>query len=140
MKRIKQMALSLIMAASLLGSIPLTANAATVSTSEFGTMNYSLTRSGSTVTAKTSVTKTANKLITGVEIQVNATGATVATASVTKNNAKVNDVIKVTNYSSSIKLACFSSHEARGTGSVNIWRSSRKGIILLRLFLLGGMK
>ena len=42
MKRIKQMALSLIMAASLLGSIPLTANAATVSTSEFGTMNYSL--------------------------------------------------------------------------------------------------
>ena len=99
MKRIKQMALSLIMAASLLGSIPLTANAATVSTSEFGTMNYSLTRSGSTVTAKTSVTKTANKLITGVEIQVNATGATVATASVTKNNAKVNDVIKVT-YSS----------------------------------------
>lgn len=115
MKRIKQMALSLIMAASLLGSIPLTANAATVSTSEFGTMNYSLTRSGSTVTAKTSVTKTANKLITGVEIQVN---ATVATASVTKNNAKVNDVIKVTNYSSSTKLACFSSHEARGTGSV----------------------
>ena len=115
MKRIKQMALSLIMAASLLGSIPLTANAATVSTSEFGTMNYSLTRSGSTVTAKTSVTKTANKLITGVEIQVNATGAT---ASVTKNNAKVNDVIKVTNYSSSTKLACFSSHEARGTGSV----------------------
>ena len=115
MKRIKQMALSLIMAASLLGSIPLTANAATVSTSEFGTMNYSLTRSGSTVTAKTSVTKTANKLITGVEIQVN---ATVATASVTKNNAKVNDVIKVTNYSSSTKLACFSSHEARETGSV----------------------
>lgn len=109
------MALSLIMAASLLGSIPLTANAATVSTSEFRTMNYSLTRSGSTVTAKTSVTKTANKLITGVEIQVN---ATVATASVTKNNAKVNDVIKVTNYSSSTKLACFSSHEARGTGSV----------------------
>ena len=137
MKRVKQIALSLIMAASLLGSIPLTANAATVSTSEFGTMNYSLTRSGSTVTAKTSVTKTANKLITGVEIQVN---ATVATASVTKNNAKVNDVIKVTNYSSSTKLACFSSHEARGTGSVNIWRSSRKGIILLRLFLLGGMK
>ena len=81
MKRIKQMALSLIMAASLLGSISLTANAATVSTSEFGTMNYSLTRSGSTVTAKTSVTKTANKLITGVEIQVNATGATVATRS-----------------------------------------------------------
>ena len=40
MKRIRQMALSLIMAASLLGSIPLTANAATVSTSEFGTMNY----------------------------------------------------------------------------------------------------
>ena len=115
MKRVKQMALSLIMAASLLGSIPLTANAATVSTSEFRTMNYSLTRSGSTVTAKTSVTKTANKLITGVEIQVN---ATVATASVTKNNAKVNDVIKVTNYSSSTKLACFSSHEARGTGSV----------------------
>lgn len=37
---------------------------------------------------------------------------------VTKNNAKVNDVIKVTNYSSSTKLACFSSHEARGTGSV----------------------
>ena len=99
MKRIKQMALSLIMAASLLGSIPLSANAAAVS-------------------AKTSVTKTANKLITGVEIQVNATGATVATASVTKNNAKVNDVIKVTNYSSSTKLACFSSHEARGTGSV----------------------
>lgn len=118
MKRIKQMALSLVMAASLLGSSPLTANAETVSTSEFGTMSYSLTRSGSTVTAKTSVTKTANKLITSVEILINATGATVAKASVTKNNAKVNDVIKTTNYSSGTTLACFSCHEARGTGSI----------------------
>lgn len=112
------MALSLVMAASLLGSSPLTANAATVSTSEFGTMSYSLTRSGSTVSARTSVTKTAKKLITSVEIQINATGATVATASVTKDNAKVNDVIKTTNYSSATKLACFSSHEARGVGGV----------------------
>lgn len=118
MKRIKQMALSLVMAASLLGSSPLTANAATISTSEFGTMSYSLTRSGSTVTARTSVSKTANKLITSVEIQINATGVTVAKASVTKNNAKVNDVLQATNYSSSTELACFSSHEARGTGSV----------------------
>lgn len=81
-------------------------------------MSYSLTRSGSTVTARTSVSKTANKLITSVEIQINATGVTVAKASVTKNNAKVNDVLQATNCSSSTELACFSSHEARGTGSV----------------------
>lgn len=118
MKKIKKVTVSLLVAASVLGSMPVIANAATVSTAEFGTLNYSLTRRGSTVTAKTSVTKAANKLITGVEIQVNSTGKTVAKGRVTKNNAKVNNVIKATNYSSGTKLACFSSHEARGTGSV----------------------
>lgn len=78
MIKLKKVTISLLMAVGLLGATPLTASAASVYNTEFGTLNYSLTRSGSTVTAKTSVTKTANKLITGVEIQVNATGETIA--------------------------------------------------------------
>lgn len=50
--------------------------------------------------------------------KVNATGETIAKANVTKSKARVNDIIRVTNCSSGTKLACFSSHEARGTGSV----------------------
>ena len=118
MIKLKKVTISLLMAVGLLGATPLTASAASVYNTEFGTLNYSLARSGSTVTAKTSVTKTANKLITGVEIQVNATGETIAKANVTKSKARVNDIIRVTNCSSGTKLACFSSHEARGTGSV----------------------
>lgn len=118
MKKFRKIALSVLMTLCLVGTVSLTTNAASVSTSEFGTLNYSLTRSGSTVTARTSVTKTANKLVTGVEIQNNATGATIAKANVTKNNAKVNNVVRATNCTNGTKLACFSSHEARGKGSV----------------------
>lgn len=118
MKRIKQIVVALLLVFGLFGSMPAVANAATLSTTEFGTFSYSLTRSGSTVAAKTSVTKTAKNLITSIEIQVNATGETLVNTSVTKSNVKINNVIKATNYSTSTKLACFSCHEARGTSSV----------------------
>ena len=55
MIKLKKVTISLLMAVGLLGATPLTASAASVYNTEFGTLNYSLTRSGSTVTAKTSV-------------------------------------------------------------------------------------
>lgn len=53
MIKLKKVTISLLMAVGLLGATPLTASAASVYNTEFGTLNYSLTRSGSTVTAKT---------------------------------------------------------------------------------------
>lgn len=108
------MATALALATCLLGT---TANAATVQTSEFGTMTYGLTRSGSTVTATTKTQKAAKKLITKVDVMLNSTGELVASANVTKQNATNNTVVKVTNYSSET-LAAFSTHEARGNSSV----------------------
>lgn len=88
-----------------------------VETSEFGTFSYSLNRSGKKVTAETSTTKNASKLITTVEVQLNATGQTLGTATVTTYNSISSEAVKVTNYSTK-KLAAFSCHEARGKTSV----------------------
>ena len=92
-------------------------SAATISTSEFGNFTYSLERSGSTVTAVTKTSKVANKLITKLEVQVNATGETIVSVNATRQNATDNTIVKATNYTTT-KLAAFSTHEARGTGSV----------------------
>lgn len=113
-KSVKTVAMAAILATYFLGT---TANAATVQTSEFGTMTYGLTRSGSTVTATTKTQKVAAKLITKVDVMLNSTGELIATADVTKKNATNNTVVKVTNYSSEV-LAAFSTHEARGNSSV----------------------
>ena len=94
--KLKKRAAALVMALTLCMAAGATVNAATVSTSEFGTMTYSLSRSGATVTAVTKTTKA---------------------ASATKTNATNNTIIKATNYTST-KLAAFSTHEARGTSSV----------------------
>ena len=72
--KLKKRAAALVMALTLCMAAGATVNAATVSTSEFGTMTYSLSRSGATVTAVTKPTKAAPKLITKLEVQVNSTG------------------------------------------------------------------
>lgn len=92
-------------------------SAASVSTSEFGTFTYGLSKSGSTVTAKTQCTKTAPVLITTLQVQVNSTGKKVVEATVTKKNTKTNNIIKAVN-TGNVKLAAFSAHEARGRNSV----------------------
>lgn len=102
-------------------SIPV--SAASVSTSEFGTMTYSLTGSGNTVSAKTNVTKAAPTLLTKLEIQVNATGATIFNYQATAYNATSCPNTKVTNYTVS-KLAAFATHEARGNSSVAKYTSA----------------
>ena len=112
--KLKKRAAALVMALTLCMAAGATVNAATVSTSEFGTMTYSLSRSGATVTAVTKTTKAAPKLITKLEVQVNSTGKTIVNTSATKTNATNNTIIKATNYTST-KLAAFSTHEARGT-------------------------
>lgn len=92
--------------------------AKTVETSEFGTFSYSLTRSGNKVTAITKTEKTAAHLYTTLEVQLNATGETIyGPKTFTKENVKINKVIRLTNYSTK-KLAVFSCHEARGKTSV----------------------
>ena len=68
--KLKKRAAALVMALTLCMAAGATVNAATVSTSEFGTMTYSLSRSGATVTAVTKTTKAAPKLITKLEVQV----------------------------------------------------------------------
>ena len=115
--KLKKRAAALVMALTLCMAAGATVNAATVSTSEFGTMTYSLSRSGATVAAVTKTTKAAPKLITKLEVQVNSTGKTIVNTSATKTNATNNTIIKATNYTST-KLAAFSTHEARGTSSV----------------------
>ena len=61
--KLKKRAAALVMALTLCMAAGATVNAATVSTSEFGTMTYSLSRSGATVTAVTKTTKAAPKLV-----------------------------------------------------------------------------
>lgn len=113
-KRFRTVAMAAAIATCLLGT---TANAATVSTDEFGTMTYSLSRSGNTVTAITKTQKTAAKLITKLDVMLNSTGQLLVRANVTKEDARNNTVVRATNYTSS-KLAAFTTHEARGNSSV----------------------
>ena len=80
-KQLKTVAMAAAIATCLLGT---TANAATVDTSEFGTMTYSLSRSGNTVTAKTKIEKVAAKLITKLDVMLNSTGELLVRANVTK--------------------------------------------------------
>lgn len=93
--------------------------AASVSTSEFGTFTYNLTKSGNSVTASTSITKctSSTKLITTLEVQNNATGAKIVSGTATKTGVKSASVVKAVN-NTSIKLAAFGCHEARGNSSV----------------------
>ena len=95
-----------------------TVSAASVNTSEFGKFTYSLTKSANKISAKTSTEKTAHKLITKLEIQVNATGQVLANITETAVNAKKNPVVKVINNGEKRSLAAFSAHEARGKSSV----------------------
>ncbi len=116
MKRNKLVAMVAALSICVMGvSVP--ASAKSVNTTEFGKFAWSLVKSGNSVTAKTTCQKKALKLITGVEIQVNATGETIVNVTKTKANATSCKIDKIVNGTSK-KLACFSSHEARGKGSV----------------------
>lgn len=110
----KKIALLITACCMMVGSMSV--SAATVSTSEFGNFTYSLTRSGSSVTAVTKTSKVAPKLITTMEVQVNATGATLVNTSATKQNTTNNTIIRAVN-NTGVKLAAFSAHEARGKSS-----------------------
>ena len=110
----KKIALLITTCCMIVGTVSVSAT--TVSTSEFGNFTYSLTRGGSSVTAITKTTKVAPKLITTMEVQVNATGATLVNTSVTKRNTTNNTIIRAVN-NTGIKLAAFSAHEARGKSS-----------------------
>ncbi|MFD2117269.1 hypothetical protein ACFSTH_13080 [Paenibacillus yanchengensis] len=92
--------------------------AAEVNTSEFGKFTYNLSKSGSTVTASTSIANytSSTKVITTLEVQENATGNVLFNSSVTKTNNSTAS-IQATNLTST-KLAAFSAHEARGQNSV----------------------
>lgn len=94
------------------------ASAASVNTSEFGTFTYNLTKSGKSVTASTSITKTTSstKVITKLEVQNNATGAVLVNTQRTTTGGK-SSTIRANNLTAS-KLAAFSTHEARGKNSV----------------------
>lgn len=94
------------------------ASAASVSTSEFGTFTYTLSKSGTTVTANTSITKytSSTRVITKLEVQNNATGAMLANVERTVTGGSSSS-ISATNLTAT-KLAAFSTHEARGNGSV----------------------
>ena len=93
--KLKKRAAALVMALTLCMAAGATVNAATVSTSEFGTMTYSLSRSGATVTAVTKTTKAAPKLITKLEVQVNSTGKTIVNTSATKTNGPGSRVVEI---------------------------------------------
>ncbi|GGF98553.1 hypothetical protein [Paenibacillus aceti] len=94
------------------------ASAESVNTSEFGKFTYTLTKSGSSVTANTSIAKykSSTKVITALEVQDNATGKTIGKVTRTETG-KSSSSISVTNLTAK-KLAAFSAHEARGNGSV----------------------
>lgn len=110
--RIKSLVLS---AALILGSLSTVANAATVYTTEFGTFSYGITKNSSNqVQAYTTITKTGKTVRTTIEVQDNATGARVFTNTATGSTSAY--TLRWTNISNRM-LACFSSHEARGTSS-----------------------
>jgi len=115
MKMKKILAGALMVAATCSMTVPVFATS--VNTSEFGTFNYDLTKSGNKVTAKTSCTKTADILMTKLEIQINSTGESLGSWTVTKDNAKENAIVKATNVGN-VKLAAFSAHCAIGKTSV----------------------
>lgn len=126
MRNLRKKVLSTVLSGVMVGAMAFTTipvSAATVSTGEFGTMTYYLRGSGNTVTAHTSVTKTANKVITKLEIQVNATGATIFNYQKTASNAKACTNTKVTNYTVT-KLAAWGTHEARGNSSIAKYTSA----------------
>lgn len=126
MRNLRKKIVSSVLAGALVTAMAFTTvpvSAQSVSTSEFGTFTYTLSRSGQSVTAKTSCTVAASKLITTVEVQLNSTGESLGTVTTQKSDAKVATAIKVTNYASA-KLAAFSCHEARGNSSVAKYLSS----------------
>lgn len=96
-------------------SVP--ASAKSVNTTEFGKFTWTLVKSGNEVTANTKCEKAANKLITNLTIQINATGETIANVSKTAENATNCKKTTVVNRTG-VNLACFSCHEARGKGSI----------------------
>lgn len=114
-KYLGALALSLCMVGSMGSVIPVSAKS--VQTTEFGTFTYSLNKSGNEVQAVTKTSKTASKLITKLEVQINATGETIANVTATKTDAKSCPALGATNGTSK-KLAAFSTHEARGKTSI----------------------
>lgn len=90
---------------------------------EFGTFTWSLTKSGSTVYAKTSITKytSSTKVITQLEVQNNATGVTLFDYTKTVTGGSSSNV--TASNLGSVTLAAFSCHEARGNGSVAHWEA-----------------
>lgn len=118
MKKIKVKVLAAataIMMMAFAGSV----SVASINTSEFGTFTYNLTKSGTSVTAATSITKTSSstKVITKLEVQNNnATGAVLVNLQKTVTGGKSSS-IRANNLTAST-LAAFSTHEARGKNSV----------------------
>ena len=124
MKSLKKKVLAATLSTLMAGAVVFTpASAATVKTAEFGIMTYYLKGSGKTVTAHTSVQKKASKVITKLEIQVNATGKTIFNYQKTAKNTTYCTNTKVTNYTVT-KLAAWGCHEARGNSAVAKYTSA----------------
>ncbi|MWC29497.1 hypothetical protein GON22_15505 [Paenibacillus sp. MMS18-CY102] len=100
------------------------ASAASISTTEFGTFTYTLSKSGSTVTASTSITSftSTTKVITALEVQENSTGTMLAKLTKTTTGGS-SSAVSAANLTSTT-LAAFSSHEARGNSSTVKYLSS----------------
>lgn len=119
--KMKALLLTLILTVGLLGSV-MSVSAASITTREFGKFTYSLSKNQKSVTAKTKVAKTAPKLITSIEVQLNSTGKKISSRTKTNKKSK-NCNLKTTFKKSNVKYAAFSSHEARGAGSVVRYKS-----------------
>ena len=115
MRAKKLMTAIAMMAATASMTVPVFAS--TVYTSEFGSFNYDLSKSGNIVEATTSCSRTVQKLITTLVVQLNATGETIITATDTKYDSKRSDIIRATNTGKK-QLAAFSSHTAIGKTSI----------------------